>query len=208
MQTRSARWAPLTGVVFVVLLGAGFVLASGTPSTNATAAKVQTYFLAHKNRMGGAALLTLLSVLVGMFFFAYLRAYFRRDPGAEWLSTLFFGGAIIFAVSGAISAGLEGVAADHPSSLSASSLQLLNALQSNVGYMALAAGLGVMYFAAGFAIRKTGALPGWLAWVSWLLGLLCATFFLAFIAFLATALWVLYVSLTLASRNEPLEAAG
>jgi hypothetical protein len=208
MGTRSTRIAALSGVVFVVLLAVGFVLGSGSPSTSSSATKVQSYFVTHKGRIGGAGLLTMLAVLFGMFFFGYLRAYFRSQHGAEWLATVFFGGAIIFAVSGTLGAGFDLAAADHPAALSASSLQLLNILQSNVGYTAICAGLAVMYFAAGFVIYKTKLLPGWLAWVSWLLGLLSATFFLGFIAFIGTALWSLYVSLTLAARNPALEAVG
>jgi hypothetical protein len=47
-----------------------------------------------------------------------------------------------------------------------------------------------------------------LAWVSWLLGVLAASFVLTFFALVATALWVLFVSISLASRNPPLGVPG
>jgi hypothetical protein len=201
MGTRWTRIAALTGVVFVVLLVPAVLVTSGSPNSNATAAKVQHYILANKSHYSLGALLSVLAVVFGLFFFGYLRAYFRGLPGLEWLASLFFGGAIVFGVGGALAAGLDATAGDNPASLSAGSLQLLNTLSMDLNSAAVAVGLGVLYLSAGFIIYKSRALPVWLAWVSWLLGLLAATFVLAFIALIATVLWVLYVSILLAIRN-------
>jgi hypothetical protein len=65
-----------------------------------------------------------------------------------------------------------------------------------------------LYICAGFIIYKSRALPVWLAWASWLLGLLGATFFLSFVALVLTPLWVLYVSILLATRNPTLNPAS
>jgi hypothetical protein len=48
----------------------------------------------------------------------------------------------------------------------------------------------------------------WLAWVSWLLGLVAATFFLSFASLIVTPLWVLFVSILLASRNPALTGSS
>ena len=55
------------------------------------AAKVRAYVLTNKNHYSLAALLTTLAVVFGLFFYGYLRAYFQRLPGIEWLASLFFG---------------------------------------------------------------------------------------------------------------------
>jgi len=191
-------------VIFVVFLVPAVLVTSGRPNSNASAAKVQTYVLAHKNHYSVGALLSVLAVVFGLFFFGYLRAYFRGLPELEWLSALFFGGAIVFGVGGALAGGLNAATGDHPVSLSAASLQLLNTLSIDLNSAAVAVGLGVLYVSAGFIIYKSRALPVWLAWVSWLLGLLAATFVLAFVALVATVLWVLYVSILLATRNPSL----
>ncbi len=206
--TRGTRIAALTGVIFVVLLVPAVLLTSGSPNSNASAVKAQTYILAHKNHYSAAAVLSVLAVVFGLFFYGYLRAFFRALPGMEWLSALFFGGAIVFGVGGTLAAGLDATAGDHPASLSAASLQLLNTLSMDLNSAAVAAGLGVLYLSVGFIIYKSRALPVWLAWVSWLLGLLAATFVLAFVALVATALWVLYVSILLATRNPSLDPLG
>jgi hypothetical protein len=208
MGTRWTRIAALTGVAFVVCLVPAVLLTSGSPSSSATAAKVQTYILAHKSHYSLAGLLSVLAVVFGLFFYGYLRAYFRGLPGMEWLASLFFGGAIVFAVAGAFNGGLDLTIGDHPSALNAGSLQLLNTLSMDLAAAALAIGLGVLYICAGFIIYKSRALPVWLAWVSWLLGLVAATFFLSFASLIVTPLWVLFVSILLASRNPALTGSS
>jgi hypothetical protein len=89
--------------------------------------------------------------------------------------------------------------------LSAPSLQLLNTMAMDLNLAAIATGLAILYLSAGFLIYKSGALPGWLAWVSWLLGLMAASFLLLFFVLPATVLWVLFVSIFLASRNPSLD---
>ena len=202
--TRATRLAALAGVVFVALLALAYSLTSGAPSTSASAAKIQHYYLTHHNHQGSGAFLIALSVVFGLFFFGYMRAYFRAFPGLEWLASIYFAGAVVFALCGAASAGLGFAVSDHPKALSAQSLQLLNTLASDLTWPFLSIGLAVMYLAAGFIIYRSRALPVWLAWASLLFGVLAATEFLAFIPFLGTTLWVLYVSIIMATRNPSL----
>jgi hypothetical protein len=208
MTSRWTRIAALTGVLFAVFLVPAVLLTSGAPSSNASAAKVRAYVLTNKNHYSLAALLTALAVVFGLFFYGYLRAYFQRLPGNEWLASLFFGGAIVFGAGGALAGGVDAAMGDSPASLSAGSLQLLNTMSEDLNVILIAAGLGILYLSAGFIIYRSRALPVWLAWVSWLLGVLAASFILAFIALVATVLWVLYVSILLASRNPSLGVAG
>ena len=207
MGTRWTRIAALTGVVFVVCLVPAVLLTSGAPNSSATAIKVQTYILANKSHYSLAGLLSVLAVVFGLFFYGYLRAFFRSLASLEWLATLFFGGAIVFGVGGALAAGLDLTIGDHPSALNAASLQLLNTMSADLNAAAVAVGLGVLYLCAGFIIYKSRALPVWLAWVSWLLGLVAATFFLSFASLIVTPLWVLFVSILLACRNPDLTGA-
>lgn len=208
MGTRSTRLAALSGVLFVAFLVPAVLLTSGSPGSGASAAKVQQYFVAHKSRFGAAAWLSILAVVFGVFFYGYLRAYFRKQSGMEWLSSVFFGGAITFAATGAIGAGVDALVADNPRALTASSLQLVNQMEMDLNYPAICAGLAILYIAAGFVIHASHALPGWLAWASWVLGLLAASFFLGFFALMAMAPWAVIISIILASRNPSLEAGA
>ena len=164
---------------------------------------MQQYFLANHTKYSLSALFAVLSIVFGLFFYGYLRAYFRSHAGMEWLSAIFFGGAIMFAVSGGI--GVEALVGDHPRALSASSLQLVNQMGSDLSYPITGAGLAVLYIAAGFIIYTSKALPVWLAWVSWVLGLVSASFVLGFFGLVAMAPWALSVSIMLASRNPSIE---
>jgi hypothetical protein len=206
MTSRWTRVAALTGVVFALVLVPAVLVTSGAPSSNASAAKVRAYVLTHKTSYSVGALLSILAVVFGLFFYSYLRAYFRTRPGNDWLASLFFGGAIVFGVGGALGGGVDAVLGDSPASLSAGSLQLLNAVAEDINVAALAAGLGILYLSAGFIVYRSRALPVWVAWISWLLGLLAASFVLTFLALVATVLWVLFVSILLASRNPALGA--
>ena len=202
MADRGTRIAALTGVIFVVILVPAVLVTSGSPDSSADASKVRAYVLAHKNHYSLGALLSILAVVFGLFFYGYLRAVFRGRPGMEWLSALFFGGAIVFGAGGALAGGVDAVLGDSPASLSAPSLQLLNTMAMDLNAGMIASGLAILYVSAGFMIYRSGALPVWLAWVSWLLGVLAASFVLTFFALIATALWVLFGSISLASRQS------
>lgn len=204
MGTRGTRIAALSGVLFVVLVVAASLVGGSTPDSDAEGSTVQAFYLAHKGRQNGGALLTILAVIVGLFFYGYLRAYFRRSPGTEWLASVSFGGAIVFAASGALGAGTTFSLTDAPGRLSPAALQALNVVQNDLTWPMMCAGLAVFYLAITFAIFKSRALPIWIAWVSLLLGLVAASLILGFFSFLATGLWVLYVSILLAKRNPSL----
>ena len=199
--TNGTRWAALSGILFAALLIPGVLMTSGSPGTSASAAKIQSWYLAHKSLMGTSTLVTLLSVIVGLFFLSHVRSCFRRYEGTGRMTSLFWAGVIIFAMSGAVGAGINSTFADNPGALSPGSLQLLNALASNLNYPATCIGLAVMFLGAGLVIRKSRVLPQWLAWVSWVLAVVAASFFLGWIALLGAGLWVIVVAIMLAVRN-------
>jgi hypothetical protein len=192
-------------VVFSLCLIGQFALVANTPSTKSTPAKIASYYVSHKGRVGGAGLLTALAVVFGVGFFLYLRMYLRRRSGIEWLPALFFTGVVIFAVSGVVGAGMNLSLADNPNRMSPAGLQVMNTLSSNVGWVASSVGLALMYAALAIAISRTAVAPRWLGWVSWLLAVLAATFFLSFISLIATAIWVLVVSIRMAVLNPVVE---
>ena len=67
----------------------------------------------------------------------------------EWLSALFFGGAIVFGAGGALAGGVDAVLGDSPASLSAASLQLLNTMAMDLNAGMIASGLAILYVSAG-----------------------------------------------------------
>ena len=203
-MARMTRWLPvLTGIPFTGLVVASVLTTSNTPGSGTTAGQVLRYYQQpHSHYAGAAAFLLFLGIIFGLFFYAQVRALLRRHEASEWLASAMFGGAVVFALSGLISAGALGTLADKPDTLSASAAQALNLIQNDLTYPVIAAGLAVLYLAAGAVILRSRVLPPWWGWVTVLLGLLAVSFFLAFIAFFAMAAWVVItaVMMTMEAR--------
>jgi hypothetical protein len=190
------RLMPLTGIVFVALVLAS-VFTINPPGSNASAQTVLTYYQAHHNATSASALLTGLAVVFGLLFFGYVRDYMRQDRATRWLASTAFGGVLVFAAGGAVSAGSLLALGDQPHVLNAAAAQTLNLIQSDVSASFTQAGLAVFYLATAAAILRGKLLPAWLGWVSLILGVLAASLVLAFIAFLVTGLWVIVVAVLL-----------
>ena len=62
--------------------------------TSTTAPQDEGWDISHFERAGKllGAVLSVLAVGFGLFFYAYLGAYFRSLRGVEWLASPFFGG--------------------------------------------------------------------------------------------------------------------
>lgn len=198
--TRGSRSAALLGVIFVAALVANLLLTSGAPNTDASTAKITSYYVTHQGRVVGSALLSGVAVIAGLAFAVYLRTYLKRFV-PEWMTTTFFVGVVIFGFSGALGAGVAFALSDHPKLLSADSTRLLNDLNQNLGWAPLSVGLALMYGAIALMITSAGKLPKVLAGVSWLMALCAVSFFLAFVPLLLTPLFALIASVRLAQRN-------
>jgi hypothetical protein len=199
--------AALSGVVFIVLLMVSLVTSGNAPGTDTSATTVRNYYLAHQHKTNVSMLATSLAVLVGLFFYGYLRALFRTKPGNDWLSTVFFGGAVIFGLGGLVGAGVDAIFTDVPHRLTASEFQLLNMVRNDLNWPMTSIGLGILYFAAGFIIYRSRVLPLWLGWVSWIFAVAAGSLVFAFVPLLGTALWVVVVSILMAVRNPSLTPA-
>jgi hypothetical protein len=193
---RWARWAAGAGLLFVILLVVGFFITS-TPSSSASAANISHYYLHHNRQVKVSGLLTYLAVFTGGWFFVYLWRHFRSFAGMSVPAAVSLVGAVIFAVSGALSAGINFSFTDHTKSLNDGALLALNALENDLTYPMTIVGLALFYSAAAIIIVKARAFPRWLGWVSAVMALASLVPPVAFFAFLATPLWVLAVCVLL-----------
>jgi hypothetical protein len=193
------RLMPLCGIIFVALILAS-TFTEDTPDSNASASTVLRYYQVHHNTTSAAALLTGLAVIFGVLFFGYVREYMRQDRATRWLASTAFGGVLVFAAGGAISAGSLLALGDQPHVLNAAAAQALNLIQNDGSGSFTQAGLAVFYLATAAAILRGRLLPAWLGWVSLVLGVLAASLVLAFIAFVATGVWVIVVAIMLWTR--------
>jgi hypothetical protein len=191
-EARWARWAAWAGVLFVIFLVVPFFL-THTPSPGDSADKIGRYYRHHAGVLNFSGLLTYLAVFTGVWFFTWLWRYYRSFPGQDVAAMVSLLGALLFAVSGALSAGIDFAAADHAKDLNAGALVTLTQLDADLTYPLTIVGLALFYAASGVVIYKVRAFPRWLAWVSWVFALVSLVPFIAFFAFLATPIWLVIV---------------
>jgi hypothetical protein len=201
MSDRWSRLVPLTGVVFVALLVSTNVLVGSAPESTDSAAKVIAFYQSHQSKIELNAFLTGLSLFFGLFFYASLRDYLGRARASERLAATAFGGAVLFAVGGGLSAGLQFALADAPSKLAPATAQALNLLENDMTVFTLTAGIALLLMAAGIAIVRTRALPVWLGWLAIVFAVVALTP-VGFFAFFATGIWTLIVSILIYTRQD------
>jgi hypothetical protein len=197
----SWRWlVPLLGVIFVVLLVVSFTLSGSSPNSSDSGVAVIKYFHDHRARQLASALLVIISIPAGLFFFGLLREYLRRARAARPFAAIAFAGAVLFAAGGCASAGAQFALADVPAQLSPSAAQALNVLSNNLGFPLIVAGISAMQLGYGAAMLRSRLLPTWLGWLSLVIGVVALAGPIGFFAFLATGLWVLITSAILYRR--------
>jgi hypothetical protein len=206
--SRWERLAPLTGVVFVVIVVVSFSIGGSTPEEDDPANKVQAFYVAHHDKQSALAFLLAISIPFLLFFSSTLRHQLRRVGGTGQLANASFAGGILAAAGfGLISSVHLAVsnAGEHASTIFA--IPTLNVLDNN-DFIPAAAGAAVLVFSAGLAVLRHGGLPKWLGWIGILIGIVSFTP-AGFFGFLAAGLWILIASilLTMATREVPLTAA-
>jgi hypothetical protein len=200
------RWAPLTGVVFAVLLLVGFLVSPSTPDSDASAQQAVSSFMTHRTHDRVSVFLLAYASVFAMFFAAALRSYLKARTEGDGLITLGFSGMVIFVVGALTLIGLEFAATDVPAKISPAAEQALNVLQDNV-FFALLVGTGIFFIGNGLAIVASAALPKWLGWIAVPLAVIAVTPLGWFVALFALPIWALIVSVLMFMRREAPAAA-
>jgi len=103
MISRIERWAPIAGIVFVVLMVTGSMLVSNVPSPNAPQHQIASYLTdsAQQTRNIIGAYLWVVGALTFLVFLMRLRNDLRRaEGGTGYLSNLAFGAGVALLQSG------------------------------------------------------------------------------------------------------------
>jgi hypothetical protein len=199
------RFAPLTGAIFVVLLVIGFIpLGGNTPDTDASAAKIISFYNDHQTKEILAIVVVSLAALFLAFFAVAIRDYLRDTGGGEFWPTVALVGAAVgvaglFVAGGMHFALIDGANLSHNRTLSPDAMVAINALD-NDNFLAFSVPLGIMMFGAAGAVLQGGAgLPKWMAWVGIVLGI---TFFspVGFFGFGLTGIWIIVASILMYRR--------
>jgi len=202
VRGRWSRFAPLLGLVFVVMVAVS-VSMSNTPNTSNSPASILAYYQAHTGQVRASAFLVPPAAVIGLFWFAYLRNWLqRRDVHERWGAIAFAGG-ILFAVTGAVAAGVQLALVDTPRHLTPATATALNFLEGGIPAMLASMAFGVMAIAAGIAMIKSRSLPTWLGWFSVVVGILGALPVGDFFALPAIGVWTLMVAGVMWFRTDP-----
>ncbi|MGH2978460.1 MAG: hypothetical protein ACRDLQ_02325 [Solirubrobacterales bacterium] len=196
------RFAPLTGVAFVILVIVAVIVGGETPAADDPLAEVVEYWNDNKDQNIVAAIIAAISTVFLLWFAGVLRAVLAAAEGAPArLANTAFGGAVIGAVGWAMLIGFTFVAADTAGEVAPQVTQTLSALQADF-FFPLSIGFAVFLLASGLAIVRAGALPSWVGWVALVLGVVALTP-AGFFAILAMLVWIVAVSVMLFMATTP-----
>ncbi len=201
--TTIERWAPLSGILYVVLFVVGLIVSeSGQPDGDAPPAEVIRYYSSssHRDRIGLASLL----MLVGFFFFVWfvgvLVQEVRRQAGDGLLPRVTAIGGAVYVTLGMAGSALS--VATRTMSDDTYHHQVypeLIHLAGDAGYVlhsAGGAGLGAAMIAVGLALLRSRALAPWVAWLSVVAGI-AAIFSIFFIPWIVIAVWLVVASVVM-----------
>jgi hypothetical protein len=183
------RFAPLAGVVFLVLAIISFALEGSSPDSNDSTAKVVRYWSQHDSRNIASAIIIVFAALFLVWFGATLRtAIWRAEGGSGRLAAIAFAATVITATGILVSASLQLAIADTVGDISADGTHTLSALYADF-FLPFVGGLLLLNVATAIAILKCRVLPRWLGWVIVLIVIVGVTP-VGFIAFIATVVWI------------------
>lgn len=203
MSDRWSRLAPLTGLVFAVLVVVAIVTSGGeTPKANASPAKVIAFYTVHRSETETSAILFALAFLVVVLFAGSLRSYLRRSPGTEGLAAIVLAGGVLMAAGALTVSGAEYGLAHHLTGLTPGAAQAANFVAQEL-FLPLLGGAFLFAVASGLAILRGARLPKWLGWVAIVMGIVVLIPPAGMVALLAFVIWSVIVSILMYLRSGP-----
>src|SRR3954454_8795442 len=196
------RFAPLTGIVFVVLLFVAFVVVEGeTPNIDDSAQKITSFYHDDQGKHIAAVILVVLSTVFLTVFTVSLREFLRVPGGSDFWPTVALVGGVVAVAGLLIAAGIHFALLDAgDEQISPDAIVALNALDAD-DFFAFATPLGIMLLGAGCATLRGGAaLPRWMAWAAIVLFVVFFTP-VGFVAFGLSGIWIIIASVLMYQRR-------
>ncbi len=208
MDRSSREWLiPLTGVGFLVLGIASFIIAGEPKAADEPVREVVDYYLDNKDAIQYGSIVGMAGVLLLIFFGAYLRRILQAAaPEGEILSLVSFVGLVVMGVGFAIDTTILFALAEAADDINPIAVQSLQALWDN-DFVPILFGVLMFLWATGISVIKYGALPKWMGWVMIVFGVAALTP-IGFVSFLGTALIVLVLSILLSVRARSAPGNG
>jgi hypothetical protein len=196
------RFAPLTGLVFVVLVIVSAIVVGETPSADDGAAKAVGWWAANKDEVIAGSIIAAISTAFMLWFAGVWRATLAASegPGSRLANTA-FAGLIVAAVGWMALFSFGFMAADTSGDVPAQVTWTLSVVQADF-FFPLAVGFAVFLLASGLAMVRGAAFPDWPGWVALVLGVACLTPG-GFFGVLGGLAWILGISIMLFLRGAP-----
>lgn len=202
-----ARFAPLSGVLFLVLAVIAGALAGEPPDADDSAAQHLDYWKDNEGRQIAAAIVWAYAAGAIVWFGASVRdAIARVEPGPSRLASISFAGSVLVAAGLTVNASIQFAAADTVDELSPQSIHALSILTSKF-FFPMALGTALFLFAAALAALRHGAFDKRLAWIAVVIAVLAITP-VGFLAFIALVAWSAIAGVVLYRKKDPVGAGA
>jgi hypothetical protein len=207
-ERRWERFAPLTGIVAVVLIVVAFIIIEeigDTPDDDATSQQYLTYFREEDGSIWAGAWIFLLGMAFFLWFLGTLRAtLYRAEAGVGRLTSIAYGGAVAAAVllSASIATQVSGaIAADEGENLSPQTAETL--WWAGDGFFVAATFFLAAFFAASAILAlRTRVFPVWFGVVTAIFAVASAVPFISWaVVIFALPLWIIFVATWLVVRR-------
>jgi hypothetical protein len=214
MQSRLERWAPLTGIGFVVLWVVGFFLAvTDSPDFAAKPAENLKYYVDNKGSIIAGVIASLIGLLFLLWFVGSIRAALVKAEGGDArVSAIGFAGGIIGVGLLLVAMGMFVMPAlrlDEQDKLSAQGVTTFTDL-GNITYgFAAPIGFGALFFAVAVLGFRVGVVPKWWAVISAIFGLVMVIPFVSWSLGFVLPIWVIVMTILLMrGERAPAPSAG
>jgi hypothetical protein len=190
----------LTGVLFVVLTVAGFLVGGETPDADAPVREVVEYWTDHEGENMIGSVIEALAAVSMLFFAATLHRVSKRWNADSIMPSIAFAGGIVAAAGFGVDASIRFAAADVAGDVDPAVLQTFSALWANF-FFPMVVGLASLILATSIAGWRSRALPMWLT----VIGVLVFIAFFTpagFVAFLVGGAWIIVLSVLLWRRES------
>lgn len=198
VESRIAWFAPLAGIVFVVLAIASFAIEGGTPSTKDSPTQVVEFYEDNDAQVKVASAVAVLAGASAVLFAVRVGGAMRGRSESGLLATTTVAGGVIAAAGIAVDAGIRWALADTAGEITPEATQALFGLWDSF-FWPIHAGVAILVIAASLGALDTKLFPVWLSGLGILAGVLAFIPIVAvlFTGLLGLALWVVIASVLL-----------